>query len=231
MNKNAVTNLFIGIFAGLCAALLPKLGALLVAQGSPINLQILSGVYLIISLVFALIVGVLTMIFESGTSHKPRETFMAALGLPALISGTFNTAGSIGALEDTVQERRELATKLRQESDIAVFEAIGISPIAKEGSSGYTIDRLYGENSSFGLGVELNQPPYELVLAEADTVKEARQKADALRERVPTAKIAHTGDNHFLVVQGAGPQTKSEAILAATEIKEPSRGLTWILSC
>lgn len=216
----AVNNFFIGMFAALSAAWLPALVALITTHGSNIDWGVFSGVYVVASLVFAVIIGGLTMIFESGSSRKPREKFFAAIGLPAMIVSTTYSGGTAIAIAEHKQNDYELATTAREEADIKPAETETISSVANGGSSAYSAAELNDEDAGFGI-VEASDPPYALALAEANTLADAKQMAAKLYARFPAAEpeVVRTKDKRFLVVQGASAQSRSDAILAAIELK------------
>lgn len=89
---NALLKFFIGFIAGICTAFLPRLTAALSVSGKTTSLNFFDITYVVISLFFAVLIGGVIMILEWGVARKPRDTFMAALSIPALITGAINTA-------------------------------------------------------------------------------------------------------------------------------------------
>ena len=89
----------IGFIAGFCAALFPRLTALLLVSDVQESLNILSTGYILVSALFATLIGAIIMIMEWNVAKEPRTTFMAALGIPALITGSINTVDTTKALD------------------------------------------------------------------------------------------------------------------------------------
>src|SRR5262245_127434 len=91
--QNPIAKLTIGMFAVLAAGTIPRLVA---ALGKPnaggVVLVGFTDGYIQVMVAFALMVGVTLMIFEWGVPKPPRDSFMAALGIPAVSVGAFNTA-------------------------------------------------------------------------------------------------------------------------------------------
>src|SRR5262245_51440849 len=91
--QNPIAKFLIGVFAVLAAGTIPRLVA---ALGKPnAGTVVLVGFtdgYVQVMIVFAVMVGAVLMIFEWGVPKPPRDSFMAALGIPAVLVGAFNTA-------------------------------------------------------------------------------------------------------------------------------------------
>src|SRR5687767_2951304 len=79
----------VGFTAGLCAALFPRLAPML-TRGADVSIKLLHLDYIIVALVFSAMIGAVMMWFYWGTNHKPQTLFMAALGIPSLLSSSFN---------------------------------------------------------------------------------------------------------------------------------------------
>ncbi len=94
----------IGFTAGLCAALFPRV-APLITRGTDVNIQLLHTDYLIVTLVFSAIIGAVTMWIYWGTHNNPQTLFMAALGIPSLLSGGFNMTDSTEVIRQQQQQQ------------------------------------------------------------------------------------------------------------------------------
>jgi MFS family permease len=101
-----ILKLFIGFVAGLCAALFPRLTAALATQGS--NLIFFPLSYVVLALVFAMLIGVVVMILGWRVPAKPSDTFMMALGIPALLTGALNATLDTNMLQNLAQQKDRL---------------------------------------------------------------------------------------------------------------------------
>lgn len=85
----------IGVSAGACAALFPRLMPLLFVRSDNVDVELLSIGYLGVVAVFSILVGVVMMWVYWGSKYKPQTLFMAALGVPSLLSGSLNMSNGI----------------------------------------------------------------------------------------------------------------------------------------
>src|SRR5262245_54126454 len=90
-----VGTFLVGTFAGSAAAAFPRLAVFL---GTPANraapaveMDVFRSSYVIAAIVFAVLIGIGAMIWEWNTKVSPRQTLVAALGLPALFAGALNS--------------------------------------------------------------------------------------------------------------------------------------------
>lgn len=229
-----VLKLFIGFVAGLCAALFPRLTAALTTRGE--RLVFFPTSYVILAFAFALLIGMVVMILQWGVRVKPSDTFMMALGIPALLSGALNATLNTNTVKNLAQQKEQLTQALSQQAEIPILPAAPVSPL-KDGSSlrlerdnflsslwdvrpayaqssGYT-----GQREEFNPAIQIQQHPYLIVIDRAATREQALEKARVLRARLPQVEIVQAG-REFLVVQGGGPRTKSEALLEAIRLKK-----------
>ncbi len=77
----------IGLFAGLCASLFPRLVAELATPNTGDTFVLFSQNYLLLSLVFSIFIGAVITIFEWGITRSPKDIFMPALAVPAILPG------------------------------------------------------------------------------------------------------------------------------------------------
>jgi hypothetical protein len=199
--------------------------------------------YVIASVVFSVFIGVVTVILEWGVPRKPADTFMAALSLPALISGMVNTTSVTGQLHNQLQENQALTRALSREADIPILRPSGarsdtvfpgpwhartshhadlVGLAAAQADDG---DRRAGTDAGSSrirhvqLPIQIQQPRFAIVLDRATSAEDARRKAEVLRQSgVPDAQAAQVG-RAFVVMKGDGPRPQSEALLEAVRLK------------
>jgi hypothetical protein len=108
----------IGTFAGVCAAFFPRVVAFLALEsGQDDKLRFLFPIsYILVGLLFALVIGGVIAILEHKVSRHLGQTFLTALGIPALLSGALNSStASKGA-----EEARSTALLLQIQNDALV---------------------------------------------------------------------------------------------------------------
>ena len=114
---------FIGLLATICATLLPRMVATLSLTADTDYLEFFKTDFLIVVSAFALLVGLVTVILEWGGARAPREVFVAALGIPALIMGTYSTTGGAADYADVAAQRDLLVKSLLTAGQISVEAA------------------------------------------------------------------------------------------------------------
>jgi len=229
-----ILKLFIGFVAGLCAALFPRLTAALATQGD--NLIFFPLSYVSLALVFAMLIGVVVMILEWGVRAKPSETFMMALGIPALLTGALNATLDTNTVKNLAQQKERLTQELSQQAEIPILPARPVSPINSQSSLQLKRDSFLltlwevrpvyaqsstyaGQQQGFNPGIQIQQRPYLIVIDRAVTQEQAIEKAKRWRTQLPQVEVVRA-DRDFLVVQGGGPRTKSEALFEAIRLKK-----------
>jgi len=234
-----VAKFFIGFFASLSAICFPRLSAMLahadVTNGA-LSYQFFPMGYLMVALGTAVVLGLVVAIFEWGTPKSPRDTFMSALGIPALLAGAFNTSSGISTIKETRADASRLVESVLSQSNIPKTDTpTKITPLDENAgtqpSSEFHLDQFLGipaalagdsvetQASSDGAGyaVQVEQPRYVVVLEKAKTKEEALVRASQLRKSVPNAQAIQT-DSGFYVIQ-PGAKTGTEATLEALKLK------------
>jgi len=74
----------IGVFAGVCAVFVPRLGGLLVIQDME-RITVFPAPFILLGMAYATIVGAIAAILYYEKAGTPGERFMTALGLPARV--------------------------------------------------------------------------------------------------------------------------------------------------
>jgi hypothetical protein len=237
-SKNVVhwpVKFLIGLFAGICAAFLPRLGAILTTDTG--HLTVFPSEFVFVGAVFGVLVGGVMMILEYGIPRPPKETFLAALGVPALIAGALNTASNTNELKDVVRQQSTLTQALGRQLDIPILPAASVQllpekPSTRDGASWHEwipLGRAFAADTppgtgagGFNPGIQVQQQRYVIILDEAKTEKEALARAKALRAKVPQAQAVRT-DQGYLVIQGGAPRNEASALLEAVKIKSETQ--------
>lgn len=226
----------VGAFAGLCAAFVPRL-ALMVGQRADtaaVSIDVFTTQYLVAAFGFAMLIGGVAMILEWDGERSPRDTFMAALGIPAILTGMFNTADASRGAVDLAERLKTVNDERARDANIPVDEEgpqSSISPtsgrldlrlmpvvFAEEQTKG-TAQRIDGSK----FGVVYNEPRYWVVLYTASTRQEAERRVADLRTRVGALTIERV-DNSYFVCPPGGSLYYSAAVSKAVELKRRSQG-------
>ncbi len=226
----------IGVTAGACATLLPRLVPEL-SSPDP-RMEFLTWQYGIACGAFSVLIGLGTLFWEWNVPKKPAQTFMTALGLPALIAGTLNVKSAGDQLHQQLQQTRDLQEALSKEAGIPTVgsgEQHSMSPrfvsphllaaiLTARPAHAATIEALgtaappRSDLVLAQLGIKVQQPEFVVGLDRAADADDARRKAQELRRTLPDAKAARVG-NEFVVINGDRPLTKSDALLDAVRLK------------
>lgn len=233
MKSYHIIKFFIGVVAGLCAALLPKLMAIF--STSETSFVVLSTNYIIASVILGILIGAIIMFFEWGeVSRAPKDTFMAALALPALLSGSLNTANGVKVADDVTKVNNELTVKLETKAGIVTLPKTKITPVTNPAqpqpvSWNFNIISpvmaaqeapLQIAEFNFELGIQTKLPQAYVVLAEEPTLADAQTKADALRSQVADVAVVQTANGSYLVLSNANPVSKSQAVLDVINMRQ-----------
>jgi len=229
---NFLIKFAIGAFASLCAVFLPKIIVFLKNDGSG-DLITISRTYIIAGVLFALLIGVIIAIFEFRTRRTPAQTFMAALGIPALVSGTLDTVGTADNLALKTEQFRQLAALTAQTANVpildktltlpapgsdkqsAVFELVSSAVAAEPGAI------VIAQQSAYGVQAVRRQ--FLVVLHQSSTRAEADAQANTLKSKVPNVTVV-PGGHIFYVTTSGSPMSEVDALQQAVRLREA--GLT-----
>lgn len=228
----------IGFTAGVCATLFPRL-APLITRAADINLRLLHVDYLIAALVFSAIIGVVMMWFHWGTHQKPQTLFMAALGIPSLLSSSFNMSDSTEIIRQQQQQQQRLEKSIEEFSGIEILNEG--APAKVKGGGVSSLSRDLGPDLWDYLGVarvhaadaqpnavnfnpriqtQNQEGAYVVVLASAPKQEQLLGLQRTYQQReIPGLKIIKTDDTYYLVA-GARHRTKAGALYEALSLKE-----------
>ncbi len=237
--KNPVMKFAVGTFAALCAAFIPRLGAML-SSAETARITFFTQDYFIVALTFALFIGVVMVILEYNVFRAPKDTFITALGVPALVAGALNAATNVHDISTLHDKNQQLADALADQAGIARseapsgFKSLEASPASPGGGASLrsipwvisahaaeiakTVDKSSGSN----LGIQFQQRQYVIVLDEAKTKEKALERARQLRQTIPQAQAVQT-DKGFLVIEGKSPRNESSAVLEAVRLKNQNK--------
>lgn len=229
----------IGAFAGISAIAIPRLGAMLSSAEThgEVAYQFFPLGYLLVGGAVAIVIGIVVAIFEYRVPKRPRETFVTALGIPALLAGVFNTSTGIAVLKETRAESDRIVRSVQQQSEIPKLdvprEVFPVDNGSKpDVSSRFRLENLLGISSAMaadhitvaasaqeaGYAITAVEPRYVVVLEKADSKEAAMVRLQHLSQSVPNVQLIRT-EIGFYIIQ-AGAKTESEATLAALELRK-----------
>jgi hypothetical protein len=237
-----VANFLIAMLAGLVSVFLPRMLLLLSVDTEPAPQRYISVFqpdFVWLGLAFGLAIGIICAILEYGAEQEPRAVFMTALGIPALLSGVFNTTSATNKLQKVEQEKVAIIRAVSDQAGIPQershsWEPLGSSPGGSESpNSSSALDpffifvepafaqsplRTAQQPARFDPGIQIQRPTYVLALKRASSQKEAVRMAKELQKDVPTAQAVKT-DQGFLVVDSLTRRSEADALLDAIQLK------------
>jgi hypothetical protein len=245
--SSAAAKFAVGVTAGTCAAIFPRLTAALYVDRGAAEVNLFLGDYVLLALAFGLLLGVIVTIIEWGVARPPRDTFMAALGIPALFAGALNTTVAVGKLDDVAQRTARDASALIEHTGFPVEDAGGVRQIPlslgepvgrnsrlalalplrllepREAEAGEPGERLAQAGGGVGIGVNL--PRYLVVVDRFDDAEAARRRANELRAQGAPHAGVYEVRNGFVVTWNGEPTTAAAAVglAAAAQEKTGSR--------
>ena len=112
----------VGAFAALCASFIPRLAAALptTADSTLLTIRVFTTEYVVTTLVFALLVGGVVVVLEGSASRTPREVFISALAVPALVTGFVNAAAVSNQAKELAEANLRLNMERAQQEGIEV---------------------------------------------------------------------------------------------------------------
>ncbi len=216
MPKTHLANFGVGALAGLTAALFPKLLPVLVGPNLDAELVWFTERFLLVSLVFAALVGAVVAVLEADNPRPARQTFQTALGIPALLAGALNT-GMVA--NDLSRDVDRLQKALGESAGISIEEVgswppVGTGAVRPAGLAAPPELRVaeYGVKAA---------PRYYVVLDRAETRGRAEELAARIAERhgnLETHVVALPGGG-FAVATTPEPQGRTDALVEGSELK------------
>ena len=228
----------LGALAGAAAVLLPRLLALL-SKSDDAQIVFFPPSYFVLAAGVGVFLGLVMLVLEYQVAAKPKETFMAALGLPAILSGALGTASTAESVSEANRDAARLRQEVRMEQGIlkqgafSALEPLGGPAAVRPADKGVSLDLPFISSAHAGdqriaqantgdavrFGVQVKQPQYVVVLKQAANEREALQDAHRLQAKVPTARAVRS-DKGFFVVLGNAPASETDALLAAARAKK-----------
>jgi hypothetical protein len=226
-----VGNFGVGAFAAVCAAFIPRLAATLPTSSESgfLTVTVFTSDYLFSTLAFSILVGGVVLIFEWTSERNPREVFMSALAIPALISGFVNAAAVANQMKGLAEEKVSESQARALEEGIEIVGARPVSDLwspwlpslvpTVHAASEQRIQQV-GQPT---LGIQLREPQFWISLASLPTREEAETKKKKIGSAYGELSIeAH--DGKFYVVLGKRALPYSEAVSKAIDVKRESDG-------
>jgi hypothetical protein len=222
----------IGTLAGAAAVLLPRLLALL-SKSDDAHMVFFPTSYFVLAAGVGVFLGLLMLVIEYRVAARPKETFMAALGIPAVLSGALGTASTAESVTDLARDADRLRQAVREEQRIlkegefTTLEPLGApAPSKPAGATSWLFfiatahaQAKNGTPDSIRFGVRAEQPKYVVVLRKAANAQQAVQYAQELRAELPGARAVRS-DKGYFVVLGNAPAGETDALLAAAQAKK-----------
>jgi hypothetical protein len=237
--SNSIAKLAIGTLAGMAAVLLPRLLALL-SKNDDAHIVFFPTSYFLLAAGVGAFLGLVMLVIEYQVPTKPKETFMAALGIPAVLSGALGTAATAESVTDLARDAERLRQAVREEQRITkdgaftTLEPLGGPAPAKPAGEGAALgisfiasahaqeNRLAQSNADpIRFGVRVEQPKYIVVLKKSASAQQAVQDAQKLQADLPGARAVRSDKGYFVVLGGA-PASETDALLAATQARKRS---------
>jgi hypothetical protein len=221
----------VGAFAALCAAFIPRLAATLPtdADSTMLTIRVFTAEYVLTTLVFALLVGGVVVVFEWTANRSPREVFMSALPVPALITGFVNAAAVANQARQLAGEKVRLSMERANEAGIEV-EPTFLGSGARAPRLPSLIPTAFAASRSpvhqtddVKLGIQLRESKFWVSLGSAPTMEEAEARRAEIGPDYGELKVEKHGEK-FHVVVGDRSLPYSEAVSRAIEIKRKSDG-------
>ena len=147
----------IAFIAGIAAAILPRLLTGISNTNLSEEIVLFPMSYIFMSLAFASIVAAISTILMWNSSFDPPKIFMTTLGIPALISGSFNTVDSVWELDQKLRENNVIQEKIADQIQEEGGESLLIVPAEK-------IDRSSPPVSSINQGAGVFEKTSDLDL-------------------------------------------------------------------
>jgi hypothetical protein len=232
-----VGTFLVGAFAGSAAAAFPRLAVFLgtpAIKSSAVEMDVFRTSYVIASIVFAVLIGIGAMIWEWNTRSSPRQTLVAALGLPALFAGALNSIAISSNASRLGEDLQKITDQYADENGIRIESSE--SPLSRDdGGSLWDYDLVrsayaerlkpeargatFQKQGGLDLGV-YRQRRYSIVLDTVATKQEADRKVQELGSKYGRLQVQLVDKKYAIGLEGSLPY--SQAVSKAVDIKRMS---------
>ena len=232
-----VGTFLVGAFAGSAAAIFPRLAVFLStpANKAPaLEMDAFRTSYVVASIFFALLIGIGAMIWEWNTKTSPRQTLVAALGLPALFAGALNSIAISNNASRLGEDLQKITDQYAEENGIRIEDTP--KPPPDHGGSLWNYDVIrsaYAQRPAtearaaatqekprgLDLGV-YRQRRYSIVLDTVSTKQQADRRVQELGAKYGKLQIQQIHDKYAIVLEGSRPY--SDAVSKAVDVKRMS---------
>ena len=233
---------FKGLFAGFVSVFLPRMMLSLSVHSQSASgnyVELFHPDFLWLGAGFAVVIGIISLIFEASEKRSPKEAFMAALGIPALLSGVLNTTSATNKLQKAEQDKSIVIKALSDQTGIVelsvgAFTVLGNPAVSTKSEldrvernarlslfpTAYaeSTDKVPQNDQQFDPGIRVDRPNYLVLLKRAANREDAIKSAKAIQSVVPTAQAIQTVQGYF-VIDSASPRSKSNALFDAIQLK------------
>lgn len=218
----------VGLTAGVIAAIFPRLMTFLAIPASDLTGVLFSMEVWLASGLFALLIGVAMIWLYRGTTQHTRNLFMAALALPAVLSGGVNMTDAVAkGLTDVrkvsrakVEQVENFVDYAAAASDIRVLNPGNPVNLRRiEPLSEIWMLNLIGIETANAAEAPGTDRRYVVVVASAPTRSEILDKLNKYKNQVGLndLRVFNTKDTYYLV--NGRPKTKADAVLDALKIR------------
>lgn len=248
--SNPLILFLIGVTGGMIAAIFPRLMTLLSVPDQNVDIILFSQGYLLASMLFAFIMGISMLWLFLGSADSTKNLFMAALALPAVLSGGLNMTNTVTAgqadINELTMKNEVLQNKLLDLANIPVFDSIDFepddvveSPIDETVNSTsslinfLTVSNAYAEangknpgedsatfNTGVQFNVESNKKNYILLIDKSTDKQRLLEKLKTYSDEYGIANLKIKKSKNIFYLIKKDKKTKSEALLEAIELQK-----------
>lgn len=244
--RKVIVIFLVGLSGGAISATFPRLFTSLALPDGQIDVQLLSLGFWLLACGFAVTIAISMIWFYVESSETIKNLFLAALSLPAVLSGAINMSNTASTAQAALAGLQSDAALLAEQLENAYaieeisptldtfsdFQYIEV-PLGKQfdllqlfGIASAHADALGLEekspsrwNPSVKFQTQVSQPEYIVSLAsESDLELITKTYVDLSSKGVTNLRVAKSSDNLYFLLTGT-PQNKTQALLSAVDLK------------
>jgi hypothetical protein len=202
------------------------------AASSAVTVEAFHTNFTVAALAFSVLIGGVVLILEWDGARSPRDTFMAALGVPALLTGVLSSANLSGEAVRYAERVKTLNDERAKDEGIPVQDLQDVvSPTTSKwlpelrlipSVSAYegAVSQERTERRDSGLGIRFSEPRYWVVLYSGRTKSEAETELGSRYGALGVYQV----EQQYVVSPVGGSLPYSEAISKAVELKRLGQG-------